>query len=442
MEGPQRGHTVSRQMWKGSASPVNPFAEKPVQDMNRFFKPWKELYTQAYDKREVDPYTRTRVILMNGTEYEAVWFSHQFQRRVQDNELRRALALTRRLEQQQQKQIAALKPGDETALEHTIGYEQLAVDLTAGMAREEPDPMVKAALDFALLEDFDHLYRYSDLLEQEEGVLAERLVGRYTEIMPGRPTIAEHRHPNDNVRFAIDNKTAHPLTKLHTAIITAAEQQTMNYYMNTCALYPTDVGRRLYQEIGLIEEQHVTHYGSLMDPRCTLLESLLMHEYTECYLYYSCYEDETDPRVRALWEEFFAQEVAHLHAAAGLLKKYEKKDWQQVIPDGNFPKLLRLHENIDYVRGVLGSQANLTCRLENFVEEKQLPEDAPFYAFQRALNCPPEQVPTHFALQQYMDAHSGDYRYETAESPVPALRSRTEDNITVGRQKMVDCRGK
>ena len=59
-----------------------------------------------------------------------------------------------------------------------------------------------------------------------------------------------------------------------------------------------------------------------------------------------------------------------------------------------------------------------------------------------ALNCPPEQVPTHFALQQYMDAHSGDYRYETAESPVPALRSRTEDNITVGRQKMVDCRGK
>ena len=414
---------------------MNPFQEKPAK-MDSFFKPWQQIYEKPYDKHDVDPYTRTRVILMNGTEYEAVWFTQQYQRHIQDNELRRALALSRRVEQQQQKVIAALKPADETVLEHTIGYEQLAIDLTAGMAQEEPDPMVKAALDFALLEDFDHLYRYSDLLEQESGVRAEQLVGHYTEIMPGRPTIAEHRHPTDNVRFFIDNKTAHPLTRLHTAIITAAEQQTMNYYMNICATYPTDVGRRLYQESGLIEEQHVTQYGSLMDPRATMLECLLMHEYTECYLYYSCYMDETDAHIKRVWEEHFMQEVAHLHAAAELLKKYEKKDWQQVIPDGNFPKLLTLHENIAYVRSVLGSQAHLTARLENYIAEPQLPSNAPFYAFQRALNTPPEQVPTHFVIQDYMNAHGRDYRWETAEEPVPDLRDRRTDNITVGREKM------
>ena len=414
---------------------MNPFNEKP-EKMDSFFKPWKQLYEKPYDKNEVDPYTRTRVILMNGTEYEAVWFTQQFQRHIQDNELRRALALSRRVEQQQQKVIAALKPADETMLEHTIGYEQLAVDLTAGMAADEPDPMVKAALDFALLEDFDHLYRYSDLLEQEAGERAEQLVGHYTEIMPGRPTIAEHRHPTDNVRFYIDNKTAHPLTKLHTAIITAAEQQTMNYYMNICATYPTDTGRRLYQEIGLIEEQHVTQYGSLIDPRATMMECLLMHEYTECYLYYSCYMDETDPHIKRVWEEHFRQEVAHLHAAADLLKKHERKEWQQVIPDGNFPKLLSLHENIAYIRGVLGSQAHLTSRLENYIAETKLPEDAPFYMFQRALNTPPEQVPTHFVIQDYMNAHGQDYRWQTAEEPVPALRDRTRDDITVGRERM------
>ena len=413
---------------------MNPFNEKPAK-MDSFFKSWQQIYVKPYNKNEVDPYTRTRIILMNGTEYEAVWFTQQFQRHVQDNELRRALALSRRVEQQQQKVIAALKPADETVLEHTIGYEQLAVDLTAGMAQCEPDPMVKAALDFALLEDFDHLYRYSDLLEQESGVRAEQLVGHYTEIMPGRPTIAEHRHPTDNVRFFIDNHTASPLTKLHTAIITAAEQQTMNYYMNICATYPTDVGRRLYQEIGLIEEQHVTQYGSLMDPRATMLECLLMHEYTECYLYYSCYMDETDPFVKKVWEEHFEQEIAHLHAAADLLKKYEKKDWQQVIPEGKFPELLKLHENIAYVRGVLQSQAHLTSRLENYIAEAQLPDNAPFYAFQQALNTPPEQVPTHFVIQDYIKAHGQDYRWETAEEPIPALRSRTQDNITVGRER-------
>ncbi len=38
-------------------------------------------------------------------------------------------------EQQQQKILTHLKPADESALEHTIGYEQLAVDLTAHLAK-------------------------------------------------------------------------------------------------------------------------------------------------------------------------------------------------------------------------------------------------------------------------------------------------------------------
>ncbi|MBS6006140.1 MAG: hypothetical protein KIB43_04210 [Clostridium baratii] len=48
--------------------------------------------------------------------------------------------------------------------------------------------------------------------------------------MPGRPTISEHRHPFDNVKSSIDDKTATPITKLNVSIITAAEQQTMNFY--------------------------------------------------------------------------------------------------------------------------------------------------------------------------------------------------------------------
>lgn len=47
--------------------------------------------------------------------------------------------MTRRTEQQQQKRIACLKPKNETILEHTLSYEQLAVDLTAVMARRETD---------------------------------------------------------------------------------------------------------------------------------------------------------------------------------------------------------------------------------------------------------------------------------------------------------------
>lgn len=59
-------------------------------------------------------------------------------------------------------------------LETTISYEQLAVDLTAILAQTEKNKYVKAALDFALLEDFDHLYRFSDLLEMEQGISGEK----------------------------------------------------------------------------------------------------------------------------------------------------------------------------------------------------------------------------------------------------------------------------
>ena len=173
---------------------MNPFEQKNGR-LEDCILDWKGLYPAPYDKHQVDPYTRTRIILMNGTEFENVWFSHQFSRHCSNNDVRRQLALLRRLEQQQQKLLSALKPVDETVLEHTIGYEQLAVDLTAHLAQREADPYVKTALDFALLEDFDHLYRYADLMDMETGVHAEDMVGHYTEVTPGRPTISEHCFP-------------------------------------------------------------------------------------------------------------------------------------------------------------------------------------------------------------------------------------------------------
>ena len=128
---------------------MNPFKECPA-SLTSMFQNWKQLYPKPYDKREVDPYTKTRIILMNGTEFEANWFSHQFSRHTSDNDLRRDLALTREIEKQQQIKISLLKPCDESALEHTIGYEQLAVDLTAEIAKRESDCYVKKALYFAL----------------------------------------------------------------------------------------------------------------------------------------------------------------------------------------------------------------------------------------------------------------------------------------------------
>ncbi len=409
---------------------MNPFQLKPEKTADQFMD-WQRLYPAHYDKMETDPYTRVRVILMNGTEFESAGYSHQFHRHESNNDLRRELAMMRRQEQQQQKKIACLKPMDETVLEHTIGYEQLAVDLTAGLAKRVTCANVKSALDFALLEDFDHLYRYADLMEMEHGQYAEKFVGEYTEIMPGRPTISEHRCPMDALCMP-GKPDAALFDKMAVQIITAAEQQTMNYYMNVCGFYTSDLGRKLYQEIGMIEEQHVTQYGSLLDPNCSWLEGLLMHQYVEAYLYYSCMEDETDQNVRKVWEDFFQMEVSHLHKAADLLRQYEKKDWQQVIPGGEFPEPFHFESNIDYIRAAL-NMVDFTAEKEIFKPVNMLPKDYDFFVYQKAVNANVDAVPSHQVIDRAIRRRGKDYRAEVAPSPIPGLQNRTLDNTTLGR---------
>jgi hypothetical protein len=75
-------------------------------------------------------------------------------------------------------------------------------------------------------------------------------------------------------------------------------------------------------------------------------------------------------------------EITHLHRAVDLLKKYEKKDWWEIIPDGEFPSPLSLHENIDYVRKILGDTVQYTSVKEDYLKIKDLPQDADFFKFQ------------------------------------------------------------
>lgn len=411
----------------------NPFDEKPI-TLSDTLVDWKTVYPKPYDKLTADPYTKVRVILMNGIEVESIMFSHQFHRNCQNNDLRRELAMLRRCEQQQQKRIDWLSPPDETALEKTIGYEHVAVDLTAWLARHEPDPAVKATLDFILLEDFDHLYRYANLLNLDANIPAQNLVKEYVEIMPGRPTISEHRHPVDTVHRPVDFKTADVRTKLNTLIIVSAEQQTMNFYNNVGALYYNDLGRQLYQEIAMIEEQHVTQYGSLLDPNATWLENLVLHQYMECFLYYSFAQDETDKHIRSIWEQCLEQEIAHLHTAASLLAKFENKDWRQLVP-GPFPEPLHFHDTREYLRKVLGGQVELTVDLEDFVDVNALRDDHRFFWYQSHINHEVNVVPSHVAVAKHQSKHQTDYRFQTKQHPVEALQDRKTDNTNVGRAK-------
>ena len=118
---------------------MNPYQERGL-PLERQVRSWKNVALPPFRKQEVDAFTRCRVVLMNGIEVEASVFSHSFARACDDRALKGRLAALRRIEHQQQNTINWLNPADQTVLETTIAYEQVAIELTAYLARSEPDP--------------------------------------------------------------------------------------------------------------------------------------------------------------------------------------------------------------------------------------------------------------------------------------------------------------
>ena len=186
----------------------------------------------------------------------------------------------------------------------------------------------------------------------------------------------------------------------------------------------------------MIEEQHVTQYEALMDAGLTWLECMLMHEYVECYLYWSCAQTECDPYIRGIWTQNLEQEIAHLHKAAQLLEQFEGKHWQQVIPNPEFPAPLVLESNIPYVRSVLTTVQN-TYKDKNPVPVQSLERADPFFAYQDIAHESTESVASHQVIEQTIRKLGRDYRYETAPHPVCELQDRTQDNTQIGRDPRI-----
>src|SRR5690554_3851895 len=355
---------------------------------------YRELVQKPISKLDDDAFTRVRIILANGLEQQANRFLHLCSQ--MNGELRQPLAAVRRVEHHQQTMINWLLSSDHSPIETTIGYEQVAIEATAAIAQQEPDPYLAQVYRFGLLEDFDHMYRYSALLDRVEGKDANNILQSYTDVIPGRPTIGEHRHPHDDLRNHYDRASADPLTKMHAYTIMSAEYQTRDYYMNIGPTFADPVARALYAEIASIEEQHVTQYGSIIDPNETWLEKWLLMEANEVYTYYSCVASETNPRIKAIWERFLDYELGHLHVVTELFKKYERRDPVEILPE-RLPDPIAFESQRDFVRKVLSEELDMRSVGPEYVDKSQ--ESEASKAYRDHLNS--TGSPTEVVADQY-----------------------------------------
>jgi rubrerythrin len=327
-------------------------------------------------KLDANAFTRVRVILMNGIESEANRFSHAVARLYP--RLQKPLAIIRRIEQHQQTMVNWLLSADHTPLETTIGFEQVAIEVTAAVAQREPDEYLASIYRFGLLEDFDHMYRFSALMDRLTGQDANAILQSYTDVLPGRPTAVEHRHPLDDLRRPYDRNRAELLSKLHALTIMAGENQTHDYYMTIGPMFPDPTARQLYAEIASIEEQHVTQYESIIDPRESVLEKMLLHEANEAYNYWSCVESEEDPRIRAIWERMLEYELGHVQVVAQLFEDIERRDAQEIL-DAPVRDPIEYASQRQFVRKVLRREMMLGASGADLVPREHEPERTRHY---------------------------------------------------------------
>jgi hypothetical protein len=100
-----------------------------------------------------------------------------------------------------------------------------------------------------------------------------------------------------------------------------------------------------------------------MDPNETWLEKWVLHEFTECANYFTCYSTEIDSRLKMLWEMFLNFELEHLRIAGEMLKKYKKIEPEQIIGT-TLPTPGTFEENKAYVADLPGVYNSLPMQLQ------------------------------------------------------------------------------
>ncbi len=364
---------------------MNLLKEKGI-PLEKQIRTWHDIVKRPYNRFEIDNYSRTRQILLNGIETESWSFKHAFVRKSNDTDLNKILVNIRRIEDMQQTTVNWLCPVNQTVLDTTLGYEQVAVDLTAWLAQNEPDEYVRETFNFGLSEDFDHLYRYAQFAYILEETNPNEILHNNTDVTLARPTQYHHNDNAIRIRMAYDKEKTSPITKVNILTLVSAEQQTHNFYAEHGFMYGNTDLKRLYAEICDVEEEHVTMYESLIDPNETWFEKWLIHEFVEVCNYYNCYKDETCEKLKLIWEEMFQMELAHLQIAAEMFQKHDKRDAEEII---GTDLILPCHfkSQKEYVADIIENEADKRlCGDLHFKKIDELKSDWSSYKVQAEVN--------------------------------------------------------
>jgi hypothetical protein len=255
---------------------------------------WHEFDVEPVDTRATDPSTLHRISIVAAIEANAEHFGRQFANRVQDGDARRSVGGLGDATAERRQHLAGVRPSAHSAAEDAIDRERAAFELTEWAARNEREPGRSSAYRQQAWQHLERLRRYAESGDRAHLPWADRIADEVDGLWSRRPTApARGRTPSIPV--------TQPLSLLHDWMVRAADRWAA---------------------------------GHRPEPRESGWEALVVHESASCYLYYAFMAEEDDRRLRPMWELHLQMQLAHLHAASDLLRRYSGRDPREVIGEG------------------------------------------------------------------------------------------------------------
>jgi hypothetical protein len=118
----------------------------------------------------------------------------------------------------------------------------------------------------------------------------------------------------------------------------------------------------------------------------------VLHEAAEVYNYHGCAEQESNPRLKALWERFLDYELGQLHVAIEHFQRLDGRDVAEILPT-ELPDPIPIESQREFVRKVLAGEVDLRADGTQFVDKSQEPQRSIDYREQlNSAGSPTEQV--------------------------------------------------
>ncbi len=267
--------------------------EHPGLPVDRHGRHWRELDIEPVGERPDDPRTGHRIATMEALESASTRFDRQLTERCADVDARRSVGRLGEWAAERHHHLAALHPPPASALQRAVGATEAAFDLVTWVADSEPDEGRSSAYRRRAWEDLQRLRSYAARGDAD-------------------------LQPVPRLDRSMSAPAGQPVSMLYDWAVRAAHRQAEHYAagLGTPRPHPEPAAGR-FKAIGPAD-----------------WESLVVHETAACYLYYSYFTQETDRRIKPLWELHLQMELAHLQTAADLLRRQEGRDPREVVGAG------------------------------------------------------------------------------------------------------------